>query len=125
MVLAALIWAVYTCQFILSSVPTRGTVTELRPTATSANRTTYAPTFTYRDQKGQEHTVHSRYSSSRKQHVVGDSVPVRYRKSDPTDGQIDAFMYLWGGPAMFGVGGCVFGLFAAVLWIRRKALSDV
>ncbi|WP_269758885.1 DUF3592 domain-containing protein [Variovorax sp. E3] len=55
-------------------------------------------------------------SSGTPRYETGESIQVFFQPSDPADALLDDPFELWGGPAMAGIIGAVFSLFAWFLW---------
>ena len=84
---------------------------------------TFHPVFSFVDQAGASHTVHSKlgYSSGgltlSHQYRVGDSVGVIYPDGDPEAARLDDFWSLWAWPVAFGSAGMFLALLGSVLWV--------
>jgi hypothetical protein len=71
-------------------------VVEVRPHSVGDDETAYFAIFSFTDDKGGEHTVRSRLSSSPAQERVGDVIPILYPPSEPDRARIGTHRYVWG-----------------------------
>jgi hypothetical protein len=115
--------SLYSWHFVSTAARATGTVTELREhTDKEHDSTSYAPTFSFRDAAGVEHTVVSTLYSSPPQHRIGETVPVLYRPTDPQSARVDGYWYLWGLPTITGLlGGFYLPVGLVVLFWPRIA----
>jgi hypothetical protein len=115
--------SLHSWRFVSTAARTTGTVTELRDYTDRENGgTSYAPTFSFRDSGGVEHSVASSLYSSPPQHRVGDTLPVLYRPNEPTSARVDGYWYLWGMPTVTGIlGGLYLPVGIVILFWPRIA----
>ncbi len=115
----------FTLRFTHAALHTNGTVIAMREEtssagdSTTANTTTYAPTFRFRDAAGIEHVMTSNVYQGRGAFHVGDTVPILYLSANPQTARIDSFGQVWGAPCVEGIigSGCLlFGLIAISRW---------
>lgn len=80
------------------------------------------PVFSFVDQSGVSHVVHSRfgYTANRltlaRQYDVGDAVEVIYAAADPEGARLNDFFSVWGWTLMLGGGGGLLLIIGTVLW---------
>lgn len=131
-VLAAVVWAAAlwlafdAFQFQSQSATATGTVVEIEE-RTSTRRsnsgvrrrtTSYYPTLTFQTAEGA--TVQFESSTSVASDVdVGDTLAVRYNRSNPSEARLDSFGGMWGLPAGIGFGALVLSFFAVVIALKR------
>lgn len=108
-------WTTWTtATFLARSTRTTGTIVQLNAKTDAKGKTSWTPVFTYRSADGRQWTITSRVASSPPEFVVGQSIPVRYEPSNPSDGHIDSLIHLWMLP--FGM-----FLFAAITFAMHRA----
>lgn len=112
----------YSGHFMLIAKQTTGTIVEIRENMNGDNgNAIYAPTFSFRDSSGVEHTVISALYSSHPLHRVGDPVPVLYDPAEPSNAKINAYPYLWLWPTLTGLLGVV-NLSIGIFMIHRQRI---
>ncbi len=83
---------------------------------------TIFPVFSFVDQAGVSHVVHSKWGSPKnwwwlpRQYAVGDAVEVIYPADDPESARLNDFFSMWGWTFLFGGGGTVLSVAGMVLW---------
>src|SRR5579864_2813963 len=122
------VFGIYRSIWLYRSVPAEGVVTSLSEVRNEQDQTVnYAPTFTFKAEKGQAYNVTSGVASNPAGFEVGQEVQVRYIRSNPMSAEIDSFWQLW----LVTVVCCGLGTFFAgagyVLsrYERRSAFSGV
>jgi len=102
----AAFWLLHSCYLLVSSFRAPGQITQMIEEPSHHNAM-YFPVFTYTDQTGTEHTIHSHSgSSSWTAYRVGDQITVLYTASNEENPWIDDWLTLWGVPLMligFGI----------------------
>lgn len=115
-------FAVNTAIFLNHSVRTTGTVTALEEHEDDEGSVSYSPTFTF-TANGKAQTVRSNVSTNPPGFAPGETVPVRYRKSEPSDARVDTLWQIWGLEAISSIGSVVMslvGLFFRWRVVKRK-----
>lgn len=101
-------------------VPGRIVKLERRGSGRNGNEVSVYPVFTFVDQSGTAHVIHSSqtraWSDRWARYAVGDTVEVLYLAGDPEQARLNDFMAIWGGTALLGAGGLLFMLVGAILW---------
>ncbi len=59
------------------------------------DETVYYPVFSFHDAQGVEHVIHSSSGGFPPAYEVGDTVPVLYSSTNPTNAKIDALFSVW------------------------------
>lgn len=122
----ALFTSIESLRLILNGVRTTGTVIEMRQSrGVSTRRDTtrtvsYAPTFTFRDQAGMEHTIAVTLFSAPPEHRVGDRVPVLYHPANPKEARINQYPYQWWMPTLATFIGLIYLLIGLTRILRRN-----
>jgi len=76
----------------------------------------YIPVFSFVDQAGGSHVIHSRLGSSHPRYAVGDVVGVLYPANDPEQARLNSFFALWLWPIVFGGAGLLLVVAGILLW---------
>ncbi len=116
-------FAVNTVVFISSSARTTGTVTAMEQHQDGDGAISFSPEFKFVAGDGSTQLVHSNSSSNPPGFEVGESVPVRYVKSNPSSARIATFGQTWPFAAAFALVSFAMGLFGLFFrWrvIKRK-----
>jgi hypothetical protein len=106
-------------KFIMSAERVQGQVIDLQHVrSTNKNNTdgTWRPVVRFRAPSGALIDFTTSSSSGTPRYETGESIQVFFQPSDPADALLDDPFELWGGPAMAGIIGAVFSLFAWFLW---------
>ena len=85
----------YTSIFMLRSTTANGTVVRFVAQTDDEGTTNYAPVFSFTATSGQVYTVRSGVATNPPGFDEGQSVRVRYIKSDPSNAKLDSFWQLW------------------------------
>ena len=126
LIVAAVI-GMFSVEYVSATTATTGTViannAEEGCSRTSGRGTTcstlYHPVVRFTGPSGEEIRFTSASGSYPARYGVGDSVPVRYRPSDPRDATIDGFVDLWMAPTIVGGIGLAFLAFGIGLPISQ------
>ena len=120
-------WAWETLGFVRIAKSTVGKVDRFETRASSrggtgaARRTTtYAPVFTFRDERGKNYTVTSNTGLNRAAYDRGQEVTVLYDPADPERAQIHSFTQMWLLPTIFGAVGAGFLIVGLVMRPKRR-----
>ena len=104
----AVCWFLHSCYLIVSSFRTPGQITQVIDQPIH-KQDMYFPVFTYTDQTGTQHTIHSNSGSSNwTAYHVGDQITVLYSASDEENPWIDDWLTLWGVPLILIGTGVIF-----------------
>jgi Protein of unknown function (DUF3592) len=116
-------FACNTVVFISRSAGTTGTVTALDQHQDDEGSISFSPEFSFVAGDGSPRIAHSNSSSNPPGFEVGERVPVRYEKNDPSDARIATFWQTWpfaAGSAIASFVTWLVGLFFRWKVIRRK-----
>jgi Protein of unknown function (DUF3592) len=100
--LVALISALYFWHFVRTASHADGKIIRMIEQQDN-DGTAYFPVFTFRDAQGAEHTIHSSSGSFPPDYEVGDTVPVLYSPTDPTNAKIGSLFSVWGISLITGI----------------------
>jgi hypothetical protein len=106
-------------QFKATALHTPGKILQLeRQTSGKDNKdVSFFPVFSFKDQAGAEHVIHSRVSTSYFDNFhVGDTVGVLYPANDPEQARLNNFFAIWLWPILFGGVGLIFSVVGILLW---------
>lgn len=116
-----------TKSFLIRAVTTQGKILDLKEHS-SGDGVVYRPVFSFVDNAGKEHKIHSTWGSYPPRYEIGDSISVLYDPRNPGNAKIDSFLNLWLHSIVGWTGGiiCIFMglLYLSVvpIIIRRKGL---
>jgi hypothetical protein len=99
----AFVSSLYFWHFVRTAAHADGKIIRMLEQRDKDDDTVYYPVFSFHDAQGGEHTVHSSSGSFPPAYEVGDTVPVLYSSSDPTDAKIDSFFSVWGISLITGI----------------------
>jgi hypothetical protein len=120
MLVGAGYWMTRTQAFVDRSETVPGEVIDLERSR-SSDSTAYYPVIKYKTKSGQERTFRSNTGSSPPSYDVGEKVEVMYDVAEPSDARIRSFFSIWGGPAIVGLLGTLFGVIGGgILYVRRS-----
>jgi hypothetical protein len=106
--IVAICWFLHSCYLVVGSFQAPGQITQLIDEP-KHQQDVYFPVYTYTDQDGKEHTVHSHTGSNGwLSYHVGDRVTVLYSPNDADNPWLDDWMTLWGVPLILIAAGIVF-----------------
>lgn len=112
--------------FAASATRTKGTVTELVPSASNDDGTTYSAVFEFEDSTGSTRKGTSSWSSNPPAHAIGESVTVLYDPADPSDARLEQSATSWLLPIILGVMTTFDWCFALLfLWLIPLAIRRV
>ena len=103
----ALVSSLYFWHFVHTAAHTDGKIIRMLVQKDKDDGTVYYPVFSFHDAQGVEHTIHSSSGSFPPTYEVGDTVPVLYISTDPTNAKIDALFSVWGISLITGIIGCI------------------
>jgi hypothetical protein len=106
--LVAIVWLLTSCWLVVGSLRATGHVIEIGDQTNFRGSHFYFPVYTYTDQAGTEHTIHSNSGSPSPPYHVGDSVTVLYRSGSENNPTLDQWIWLWGVPLMILIVPAVF-----------------
>ena len=98
----------YFWHFVRTASHADGKVIRMIEQKDKDDSTMYFPVFTFRDAEGSEHTIHSSSGSFPPDYEVGDTVPVLYSPTSPTNAKINSFFSIWGISLITGVLGGIY-----------------
>jgi hypothetical protein len=101
---AAALLAAWTARFVSRSTVTAGTILSLEET-TSDGKTYYVPQFSYIADNGRTYNSISNSGSNPPAYTVGQTIRVRYERTNPANVEIDSFWELWGMATIFALAG--------------------
>jgi len=117
-----------TKNFLMKAVKTKGKVLDLKEYS-SGDGVVYRPVFSFMDNAGNNHTIHSTWGSNPPRYGIGDSVSVLYDPEEPENAKTDSFFDLWL-YSIIGVFGGIVCVFMGLLYlsiapviIRKKRLK--
>lgn len=119
-------WYTSTTAFVNHAKSAPGVVTNLKPSSSGSNGTSYFAVFEFVDAEGIKRQATTEWSSNPPRYSVGENVVVLYSPDSPGDVRLKGFMGLWLGPTICGGLAAVDFFFAIVfLWffpfmIRRR-----
>jgi Protein of unknown function (DUF3592) len=88
--------AIYQAVWISRSATTTGRIVGLIATKDQEQgSTSYAPQFTFEDDRGRVYTVSSGVQSNPPEFRIGEHVRIRYIENHPSSAKIDSFWQLW------------------------------
>lgn len=122
--LVAVGFSLNTLLFVERSTQTEGTVIGLDQHPDDNGSVSFSPVFEFVTDRGQIVTLHSNVSSNPSGFEIGDKVPVRYVKSNPSSARISTFFQTWAFEiifAIFGAAMSLVGLFFRWRVAKRKA----
>jgi uncharacterized protein (UPF0333 family) len=102
-------------QFNATALHASGKILQLERQATGKD-VSFFPVFSFKDQAGAEHVIHSRVGSSHFNYDVGDTVEVLYPANDPEQAKLNSFFALWVWPILFGGVGLIISIVGFLLW---------
>jgi hypothetical protein len=108
-------------RFYASALHAPGKIVELEQKRDRKEITIF-PVFSFVDQAGVSHVVHSKWGYPTnwwwlaRRHAVGDDVEVIYPPDDPENAKLNNFLSVWGWTILFGGGGTVLAGAGIVLW---------
>jgi hypothetical protein len=103
-------------QFKATALHASGKILQLER-QTSGKDVSFFPVFSFKDQAGAEHVIHSRVSTSYfNNYDVGDTVEVLYPANDPEQARLNRFFALWIWPILFGGVGLILSVVGFLLW---------
>jgi hypothetical protein len=121
-----LLLAVYlawqTLSFEKDAHPTSGTVVSYRE-INDGKETRYAPRVRYETAAGEIITIDGQFATTAKRFAIGDSVPLLYKVTKPTEARIALFTDNWLGPCIAAVIGLL-GL-AGGLLVRKQTRREI
>ena len=127
----AIVMAISTSSFLSTASHVKGEVVELVERRSDDGGTTFAPVFTFTDNKGVVNIVYSSTSSYPPAFGVGETVEILYDSKDPEHAIIDTWFQKWGFVVIFGavapiglILGTVFLLIARRMNKTRGGLVD-
>ena len=85
---------VKTKNFLLKAVKTQGKVLDLKEYS-SGDGVVYRPVFSFMDNAGNNHIIHSTQGSNPPRYGIGDSISILYEPEEPKDAKINSFFNLW------------------------------
>jgi hypothetical protein len=106
-------------QFKATALHAPGKIVQLERQTTGKNNKhkSFFPVFSFKDQAGAEHVIHSRVSSSYFfNYNVGDTVEVLYPATNPEQARLNSFLALWIWPLLFGGVGLILSIVGFLLW---------
>ena len=95
----------YFWHFVHTAARTDGKIVRMLENRDKDGNTAFFPVFSFHDTHGVEHTIHSSSGSFPPAYEVGDTVPVLYISTDPTNAKIDSFFSVWGISLITGIVG--------------------
>jgi len=113
------VWAAFTMNFLAAAERTEGTVVALDGGMSSGSGKVWYPTVEY-TVDGRVHSFDSRVGSNPPAFDEGDTVPVAYEPTDPSDAQIVTFSSTYLGPTLFGGFGTVFASIGAAVFVKGR-----
>lgn len=116
----ALAMTVITARFIARSVVTQGTVTALSEVSSDDGHPLYAPEYSFTAADGRLYRRVSRSASNPPAFAVGQAIPVRYDKTNPSSNNVDSFFSLWGFSVLGTLGACIFGSLGVLMRKARR-----
>ena len=115
-IVIALVSFLYFWHFVHTAKHTDGKIVRMIEQKDKDDRTVYFPVFSFHDSQGAEHTIHSSSGSFPPDYEVGDTVPVLYISTDPTNAMIDSFFSVWGISLITGIIGFIDFPAGLVVW---------
>jgi hypothetical protein len=107
-----------TIRFLGRSTVTQGTVTALTEMSGQDDKTYYAPEYSF-TVDGRAYIGVSKSGSNPPAFAVGQSIRVRYDKTNPASNSVDTFFSLWGFSTISAALACLFA-FLGILMRRAK-----
>jgi len=118
--LASLISAIITADFLRDAKNTTGTIVASKTMTNDEGTVLFRPTFAF-NVDGRDYSVTSTAYVSPSPGGVGHRVPVLFDPSKPSNARIDSFVYIWMFPTVTFSLGLVFGLIHfAIVWFRNN-----
>lgn len=96
MVICAVLLALERGLFVLTAERTTGTIKSLVESSSKEEEATYAPEFSFVDDRGQKHTTQSSLYGPLDEYKIGQQVPVLYSSFWFGRSAIDAYDQVWG-----------------------------
>jgi hypothetical protein len=96
MVICAVLLALERGLFVLTAERTTGTIKSLVESSSKEGEATYAPEFSFVDDRGQKHTTQSSLYGPLDEYKIGQQVPVLYSSFWFGRSAIDAYDQVWG-----------------------------